>query len=35
VDHGAGQGLVLDQELRDEARELSLAYRRRLPRQLR
>jgi hypothetical protein len=31
----AGQGLVLDQPLRDEARELFLAYRRRLPRQLR
>jgi hypothetical protein len=31
----AGQGLVLDQQLRDEARELFLAYRRRLPRHLR
>jgi len=31
----ADQGLVLDQELRDEARELFLAYRRRLPRALR
>jgi hypothetical protein len=31
----AGQGLVLDQELRDKARELFLAYRRRLPRHLR
>ena len=31
----AGQGLALDQELRDEARELFLTYRRRLPRHLR
>ena len=31
----AGQGLVLDQQLRDEARELFLTYRRRLPRHLR
>jgi hypothetical protein len=30
-----GKGLVLDQELRDEAHELFLAYRRRLPRHLR
>ncbi len=32
---GAARGLALDQELRDEARELFLAYRRRLPRTLR
>jgi len=31
----AGKGLVLDEELRDQARELFLAYRRRLPRRLR
>lgn len=31
----ADRGLLLDQELRDEARELFLAYRRRLPRALR
>jgi hypothetical protein len=31
----AGKGLVLDQDLRDEARALFLAYRKRLPRHLR
>jgi hypothetical protein len=31
----AGKGLVLDQELRDEACDLFQAYRRRLPRRLR
>jgi hypothetical protein len=31
----AGQGLVLDQQLREEACELFLTYRRRLPRHLR
>jgi len=31
----AGRGLALDQELREEARALFLAYRRRLPRALR
>jgi hypothetical protein len=35
VARATGQGLVLDQELRDEARELFLTYRRRLPRHLR
>ncbi|MFM7674720.1 MAG: hypothetical protein ACKO5F_03855, partial [Synechococcus sp.] len=35
VARATGQGLVLDQELRDEALELFLTYRRRLPRHLR